>query len=208
MLKEQRETLSADASVVLVQVNEQRRKLTNINDDIAIAQKLKLKTDKELGDVTTRLESVYKAVESAQDDLVITRKQQEEADQQLADVQQQRLVVEQSISKLTEEENRLLSSISDKEAVLYALEQQEISDRDAFVAAEALRSQKLKELDAKLLVVVDEINQNADEFNNTRDSLATWQKTLEERDKNLRVRELKVEQGEGKLIQNANLLNL
>lgn len=63
-------------------------------------------------------------------------------------------------------------------------------------------------LDAKIL----NLSQQAEEFERqeeaSRQNLAEWQKVLEVRDKNLRVREIKVEQGESKLVANANLMNL
>lgn len=63
-------------------------------------------------------------------------------------------------------------------------------------------------LDAKILDLSQQAENFAIQENAVRRDLATTQKMLEERDKNLRVRELKVEQGEGKLVANANLMNL
>lgn len=63
-------------------------------------------------------------------------------------------------------------------------------------------------LDAKLL---EKANQ-ASEINNndmkTRQDLAVRAKLLDEKDKNIRVREQKVQQGEEKLIRNSNLMDL
>lgn len=63
-------------------------------------------------------------------------------------------------------------------------------------------------LDTKIL----DLSQRAEEFEGQeeaiRQNLADWQKVLEARDKNLRIREVKVEQGEDKLVANANLMNL
>lgn len=63
-------------------------------------------------------------------------------------------------------------------------------------------------LDAKIL----DLSQQSESFTvqeeTTRQNLAKWQRILEERDVNLRIREAKVEQGEDKLVTNANLMNL
>ncbi len=72
----------------------------------------------------------------------------------------------------------------------------------------AEKEQLLKQLDAKLLDVTTSIRQFKEEEATARTQLATWRKTLEEKDQNLRLREQKVEQGENKLINNSNLLNL
>lgn len=63
-------------------------------------------------------------------------------------------------------------------------------------------------LDAKTLDLAQNIEQREEEVNQIRDKFANWQKELEKRDSNLRIREAKVKMGEDKLLTNSDLLNL
>lgn len=89
-------------------------------------------------------------------------------------------------------------ALSSQIATLYADYKQQVASKGKTVAI----------LEAKIL----DLSQKAEAFGSqeetTRQNLADWQRILEERDRNLRVREMKVEEGEGKLIANANLMNL
>lgn len=63
-------------------------------------------------------------------------------------------------------------------------------------------------LDAKVLKQTQDMEENSHNEEKTRKQLADWKKELDAKDSNLRIREAKVAMGEGKLIQNSNLLNL
>lgn len=70
------------------------------------------------------------------------------------------------------------------------------------------RQLKVQALEAQSLKLAQDMEMRIKEDVQTREDLAKRQKMLDERDRNLRIRESKVEMGEGKIIQNANLMNL
>lgn len=63
-------------------------------------------------------------------------------------------------------------------------------------------------LDQKKQILVQEIIENHAQNNTIRENLASWNKKLDERDKNLRIREAKVNDQEKSIARNYNLLNL
>lgn len=63
-------------------------------------------------------------------------------------------------------------------------------------------------IDAKILESSQQLDLVQDKERLIRGDLATWQRTLEEKDKNLRIRERKVDEGENKIVNNASLMNL
>lgn len=72
----------------------------------------------------------------------------------------------------------------------------------------AEKEKKLQILDAKILERSVQIDQDKKSEDTIRSQFARERKALDDRDKNLRLREMKVEMGENKLIQNSDLLNL
>lgn len=72
----------------------------------------------------------------------------------------------------------------------------------------AEKEKRLKLLDAKALALKQKLDLQDKVEADTRLEFANRQRRLDEWEKNLRVRESKVELGENKLINNANLLNL
>lgn len=63
-------------------------------------------------------------------------------------------------------------------------------------------------LEQKKQDLMQEIISNKENDEKVRDNLAKWAKTLEEKDKNLRVREAQVDQKEKAIARNYNLLNM
>lgn len=116
--------------------------------------------------------------------------------------------IEVAISKKTADLDKLNADIQSREAMVDELQHKldgvevdyakKIADKEAIVA----------ELDAKVIENTQAMKKFEQEEAFTRQEFASWQKRLEQRDQNIRIRELKVEQGEGKLVHNANLLNL
>lgn len=111
-------------------------------------------------------------------------------------------------SLLFSEELRLEDTIKEKKTVITELRQQIAMVTTELAEQETDKEKKLGLLNAKLLAVTTQIKQHIEEDMMIRRSLANWQKQLEERDQNLRMREAKVEQGEDKIVRNANLMNL
>lgn len=67
---------------------------------------------------------------------------------------------------------------------------------------------KITQLDSRIVELATTLDERRKEELITRSDLAIMSKALEERDRNLRIREEKVNQGENKLVQNSSLLNL
>lgn len=117
-------------------------------------------------------------------------------------------LLQSEIGELSGDRSQLQSEITDHEAVKMRL----IEDIRA-LEAEYERDKLAKDENiAKLNASILDLSQNLDLIQEKerliRTDLATWQRSLDEKDKNLRIRELKVEQGENKIVQNAGLLNL
>lgn len=102
-------------------------------------------------------------------------------------------------------EQSMLAPLLDEEK---AIHQRIVRLEEEYATKSADKEAAQAIIDGKLLTSQQEWEQHQQEDTVVRNSLAEWQKRLEERDKNLRIRERKVEQGEGKLIQNSGLLNL
>lgn len=116
--------------------------------------------------------------------------------------------LEQSISLLDTRKNDLLGEVEELEGQLAEKKQSVAIQIDVLDASIEEKQRTMTVLDTKLVEIKQEMELQQAKDSLTRSSLADWQKTLEERDRNLRIRELKVEQGEGRLTQNADLLNL
>lgn len=70
------------------------------------------------------------------------------------------------------------------------------------------RESTISILDSKIVDLATSLDQRRQEELTTRGDLAIWEKALEERDLNLRIREEKVNQSESKIIRNSNLMNI
>lgn len=77
-----------------------------------------------------------------------------------------------------------------------------------FVTKKSDLEQSIAILEAKENELAQRILDNNAQDQKVRENLAEWDKKLAAKDKNLRIREMRVETGEAKIVQNANLLNL
>lgn len=189
-------------------ISKQKHLLAELLDDTKSTQ-LDLSTvQADILLATDDLNRVLKGLEVAQDNLLVTRKQQEIVNDDLQRTKNEQISLEQTVARLNTEENRLLQVISDKEAELYHLEQRTVEATTAFDIAKTDREESLRQLDAKLLVVTTGIDQKLADEQLTRKSLAEWQTKLESQDQNLRIREMKVSEGETKIVRNSALLDL
>lgn len=208
LLAEQQMLLEAEGKVLKDTVKGRRRALTKVKELMKEAETDLSSVRADMILAQDDLEATLKAIDIAQDDLRGIQEKHTQVEDGLVASRDALRDVELSVSKLQTEENRLLDSISAKERALYDLERQEVNAQDTFSASEVLRNKQLAVLDAKLLAVVDEIEQKTQEYEVTRRSLAEWQTRLEAQDQNLRIRESKVAEGETKIVRNSNLLNL
>jgi len=71
-----------------------------------------------------------------------------------------------------------------------------------------LLEDKLRRLGAQCNAQAQKIIEESTDNDKIRDNLANMQKALDERDRNIRIREQKVTQSEGTILRNSNLLNL
>lgn len=120
----------------------------------------------------------------------------------------QKAALEVSISGLAGQESELKKSIGTLKIAHKDWQRRTANIESNYIAKVADKEAALKILDTKLLTVTQTLEERQHAEESTRDDLAKRQRILDERDRNLRIREAKVEQGENKLIQNSNLLNL
>lgn len=83
--------------------------------------------------------------------------------------------------------------------------EQQKTDMDA---DQVKKETAIRDLEATLVRLSLEIEERELRESLTRNDLAKWERTLQERDQNLRIRETKVGQSEDKLVRNSKLLNL
>lgn len=104
-------------------------------------------------------------------------------------------------AKLMQEQTALESQIQGKKADLSGLSEE-------FTTKQAEFEQELSILEAKKQKISQEIIDNKAKDEVVRENLSNWSKTLDEKDKNLRIREAKVAEKEKAIVRNYNLLNL
>jgi chromosome segregation ATPase len=137
---------------------------------------------------------IEKAIDEAKALVETLATDKTELERQNSVLAEQKTAKEAEISRLTETEANLLVRVG------------ELDDEYAGKIAE--KEQSLELLNAKVLDQANNLDKMHQEEQIIRNDLAAWQKRLEAKDQNLRIREAKVEGGEEKLIQNSNLLSL
>ena len=161
------------------------------------------------------LQKAHNALTTCQDECATIQKRKTELEDALtADkvtisaLMDDKLQLELAISRLEETKSAEEVAVDELKTTKQGLEQRIITLEADYDAKSAEKESQQALLDAKLLTSRQELEQHQQEDAIVRDSLATWKKQLETRDQNLRIREHKVEEGEAKLINNSNLLNL
>lgn len=109
---------------------------------------------------------------------------------------------------LSQTNNVLQQDIAQSEALKMRLDEDIQTLESDYEQEKATKEVSISKLDVKLLDKSQELDLIQDKERLIRTDLASWQRSLEEKDKNLRLREVKVEEGENKIVTNANLLNL
>lgn len=132
----------------------------------------------------------------------------EQAKQDGVVLEQQKTALQAEYSHLEQQKPALESEITDLEAKKAQLIQV-TADLDTLYSQKTVEKEKgLNLLDAKVLEASQKVQTAQAELQLMRDDYATMQKLMDERDRNLRIRESKVELGEGKLVSNSALLEL
>lgn len=116
--------------------------------------------------------------------------------------------VELQVSTLNADKMALEGNIKQLIARRNVLERDITELDNIYAGKEAEKQLQLDKLDKKVLRATQELDKAQGDQDITRDRLATWERSLETRDKNIRIREAKVSQGENRLLQNSELLNL
>lgn len=122
--------------------------------------------------------------------------------------QELKLTLETDISRLEEAKSIIEETIELRTADLDALIETETLSIEEWEKTIDQKEATVKLLDAKLVDLKSTVEQSAKEEMIVRADLAEQRRLLDIRDKNLRIREAKVEIGEQKLIQNSDLLNM
>lgn len=191
---------------------------------IVIANKVsEVKTlDSEIVEKETKIESLQNEINTAKYDLDKIFVDIDESKQSLLEVEKQKTSVLESIQPLKNKLDQINRDIETSSNTLtdikVEIEQEESTlsqlkydIKNLNLQYESDKNEKeniISDLNAKLLNITQSIEEKTQEFDKQRTDLAQWQSMLEQRDKNLRLRELKVEEGENKIVQNHNLLNL
>jgi chromosome segregation ATPase len=96
-----------------------------------------------------------------------------------------------------------------------ALTEEKVRYEDSIASLEKVQTEKVDGyektialLEAKKESLSKEIIENRSQDDKIRENLASWGRTLEEKDKNLRIREAAVAEKEKAIVRNYNLLNL
>lgn len=116
--------------------------------------------------------------------------------------------VEVRISQKEEELALCTHALGETRALLHAKEAALTTIEEDYAQKTAKREANIALLDKKLLTRAQELESFKGYEEETRQQLTETQKTLDERDKLLRIREAKVAEGEAKLVQHSNLMNL
>lgn len=116
--------------------------------------------------------------------------------------------MESEVTLISDRKIQITSELGDLESQIEQKRKKMNNDTTRYDDFIQSKEKQLDILNAKLLDSAQKVDLNQKYEETTRRQLATWQKALDERDVNLRIRESKIEMGEDKLIQNSNLMNL
>lgn len=155
----------------------------------------------ELGQANASIKNVHNSISDAKDTLLTIRSKVRDHTSVNADVVNQ---ITENNTILTTTRLAIDDLNSQKQQILTDISNLETKYSDIATEKELYISQ----LDAKISDLVVNLDNRQREEMITRNDIAIMQKSLDEQDKNLRIREEKVSQGEDRLVNNANLLNL
>lgn len=148
----------------------------------------------ELQNIKTVKANLQDLIKSESDRLSAIQKERSEISDKIELLNLQKITLDEEITLLKKEKSDLEVNIEQLSA--------------EFDVVKSEKEKQIAVLEAKKNNIVIEINEQSAKMENALHDIATRHKLLEERDQNLRVRERKVEEGEGKIIRNSNLLEI
>src|SRR5882757_9954515 len=184
-IKEARDTLAETQKEKKARIIELDQSIT----DLEHSHKVLAHTNATLQDSNRALDSEIVVRQENADALKVT---EENLSVDIASLQSQQEQLEVQLAKLRAE-------FKDTSDAFAQLKDEVAAKTDQFNADILLLEQKKQD-------IAQEIIQNRTEDNAIRENLASWSKKLEERDKNLRTREAKVNEQEKSIARNYNLL--
>lgn len=205
---EQSEKLDAGRLSIEKEIQERFRLSKCLQDDVA---ELTVKRE----DVKTELATILESLEVSRTEVATTQKISRELETEceklrkiLFSLNTDKIAIEKVVCELDAEEGALKISIAGLQGVFKDWQQRAHEAETAYASKINGKEAKIKLLDAKTLKITQDLEERQRVELSTRDDIAKMRREINERDKNLRIREAKVEQGEDKIINNANLMNL
>lgn len=179
-----------------------------LEDNVASLVLQRESLDEEVSDANNLLERLNVDIEDAKRCLVAAENLVKKARDEITPLGTEKRSLELTISEMTEQQQVLRLSIASLQDIFKDWQKRADGAEAEYADKTASKEKIIQTLDTKILAVTQALEERQLAETSTRDELAKMQRTLDERDRNLRIRETKVEQGESKLIQNANLMNL
>lgn len=208
LLLEQRTRLNTVSHELEKGITQQNIVLTELTQTVSNTKCEYSSLQSYIVEATNTLELVKKDITDAKQEYSSLKQSSTQENERILHLKDQKSQLEIAVSTLKTEsiaETSVLSKLKDTKDIL----ESKIADLEVeYDKKAAEKEEKQAILNTKLLISRQELEQHQQQDTVVRDELAKWQKRLEERDTNLRVRERKVEDSETKLIHNANLLEL
>lgn len=224
---DQRKQIANDTEVVIAtsqkaiesELKVAKEELATVNDKLNIAQKGLISESKIIQDTINDVKSQLNDIEHEKSVLTVSNNELRNENRNL---QSEITVAKNDIETYSEHKQTLTKEIATlsvskeqldtdmivlegrfegKTAEINQLEQDYTRKTDEY-------NNQLSILESQKQDIMQEIIDNRAQQDGVRDNLSKWSKTLDEKDKNLRIREAKVDQKEKSIIRNYNLLNL
>lgn len=208
MLAEQRQKLTADLTLLKGDLSVYRESIILLQDEIASLVLLREDLENKIKELHISLENIENSIQILTDRIPDLNREADEIGKTIISLNTDKLAAEQRVNILSDEEIRLETSILVLQDAFKDWQQKLDGAQIEYATKIANKEEILKNLNANLLKITQELDEKQRIESSIRDELAVTHRLQDERDKNLRVREAKIEQGESKLIQNANLMNL
>lgn len=212
-------TIDVSKTAIETALKEARKELATINGQInaqteVLAKRrneqehIYAKVDAEIGD----LEHTKKVLTQTNTELVAeNRDLGSEIAVRRADVlalQRSTELAETTVSELEGKKNRLVSELEALQEGVETATADLQALKGEFAARQTEINREVSILEARKQALAQEIMDNQAQDEKVRDNLAVWSKSLDEKDRNLRIRESKVNEQEKSIARNYNLLNL
>lgn len=208
LLKEQAAVLAEARLVVEAELAEKKPQLDALKAEITELKQQHTSLDDELKPKEERLAAMNRNIMLARQNFITIEQDFLNLNEDISALVAKKTELETANSSLTDIKTELQAEISTLETTKDA---KQTALEDLIARYEAIDEEKQESLllvNSKLLKDTQKLQEVQEKETTIRSELSVWQRQLEERDRNLRVREIKVSTGEDKLIQNSNLLNL